>query len=113
MEIDESKSALYTLGIVQVGRGAALPHLLFVDDVLLFCIDTKREGKYLQGILQTYNKATGMETNAPNSALYTSRMDDDLTQDFERLFLFQHLDLMDGMKFLGFTLKDGSLIGCG
>jgi hypothetical protein len=43
-----------------------------------------------------------------SSTLFTSGMDDELSLDFERNFPFQHLDMSEGIKYLGFNLKPNS-----
>jgi hypothetical protein len=48
-------------------RSEALTHLLFVDDVLLFCFGSEREGQCFKNIVQLYNKAIGMEINENKS----------------------------------------------
>jgi hypothetical protein len=48
---------------VRIGRFEALRHLLFIDDVLLFCFGLERGGRCFKNILQLYNKATFMEIN--------------------------------------------------
>jgi hypothetical protein len=49
-----------------------------------------------------------MEVNGTKSALFTSGMDYELSLDIERNFPFGHLDLSEGIKYLGFNLKPNS-----
>jgi len=46
-----------------------------------------------------------MEINANNFDLFTSILDDTWNTRMERIFPFQHLDINEGIKYLGFTLK--------
>jgi uncharacterized protein YciU (UPF0263 family) len=45
-----------------------LPHLLFIDDILLFLNRTEREARKLKEILDIFCVATGMEVNSQKSA---------------------------------------------
>eukprot|EP01018_Ginkgo_biloba_P018081 Gb_04379 [translate_table: standard] len=58
--IKEAKSQRILQGI-KVGRGESITHLLFVDDVLLFCSSSVHKGQSMKDILQLFNAATRME----------------------------------------------------
>jgi hypothetical protein len=57
------------LSNVRIGRELALTHLLFVDDVLYFCLANERDITKLKEVLQLFKKASGMEINEINSTL--------------------------------------------
>jgi hypothetical protein len=46
-----------------------------------------------------------MDINENKSALFTFSLDDTHNTRMERIFPFQHLDINEGVKYLGFTLK--------
>lgn len=91
---------------VNVGRIESLTHLLFVNDVLLFCYGYDREGERYKQILEIYNDVTIMEANVGKSTLFTLNLDDLMIRRWERRFPFQHLDVNKGVKYLGFTLPN-------
>jgi len=55
---------------VKVGRSKVLTHLLFIDDVLLFCSGYESEVHIYLDILLLYSKSTRMEINENKSTLY-------------------------------------------
>jgi hypothetical protein len=90
---------------VRITRSKAPTNLLFVDDVLQFCFGSQREGQCLNNILQLYNKAPSMEIHNNKSAVYTVRLERIQDLGIGGLFPFQHLDMLEGIKCMGFTLK--------
>jgi hypothetical protein len=53
-----------------MGRTKNLSHLLFVDDILIFCSCAKPYGKCLKDILETLCEATGMVINIEKLVIY-------------------------------------------
>jgi hypothetical protein len=102
--IKEAKRQRQLLDI-KVGRSESLTHLLFVDDVLLLCFGNDGELHIFKDILQLYFSTIGMDINENKSALFTFGLDDTHNTRMERFFPFQHLDVNEGVKYLGFTLK--------
>lgn len=45
---------------IRINRSLGITHLLFLDDVLLFCDGTLRDGQKLSEIMDIYCKASGM-----------------------------------------------------
>ena len=58
---------------VKVGKQESLSHLLFIDDVLLLCFGSDKEGDSLHEILKLYGRVVGIEVNDTKSTLYTSK----------------------------------------
>ena len=58
---------------VKVGKRESLSHLLFIDDVLLLCFGSNKEGDSLNEMLTLYGRVVGMEVNDTKSTLYTSK----------------------------------------
>jgi hypothetical protein len=90
---------------IKISHGFYITHLIFVDDILIFCNGTRQDiGKLCDG-LSLFKQATGMEINEQNSSITFSSMDEDeILYCLERL-PFQVLDIDEGMKYLGFLLK--------
>ena len=102
--IKESKSQGSLKG-VQISQHLSLTHLLFMDDVLIFCIGTMRDLHTLNDILVLFSKSTGMEINFVKSTLTTHVLSEE-----EKLMLLNYIpfntsSLEGGLKYLGFHLK--------
>ena len=80
-------------------------HLLFVDDILIFCNGSRQDiAKLCDGLL-LFKQATGMEINEQKSSITFSSMEyEEIIYFLERL-PFQVLDIEEGIKYLGFLLK--------
>ena len=81
-----------------------ITHLLFVDDILLFCNGSIRVGK-LSEILQLFCKATGMILNEQKSTTTTFTLEENITRSLLELFPFINTALDDYLKYLGFKIK--------
>jgi len=90
---------------IQVAPHLYISHLLFVDDVLIFCSGTRGESRTLRDILDLFSKATGMEINAEKSSLTTHRMRPEEVNEISEYFPFTITGLDGGLKYLGFSLK--------
>ena len=90
---------------IQIAPNLNITHLLFVDDVLIFCSGSKGESKVLKEILDLFSKATGMEINAGKSSLTTHMLRPKEESELLRLFPFSSAGLEVGLKYLGFSLK--------
>ena len=64
----------------------SISHLLFVDGILIFCKDSKREAKRLLDILKLFCKATGMQINLQKSSLTTLNLEEDMQRSLQALF---------------------------
>ena len=84
-EIRDAKSH-GTLKGIQISQFLQINHLLFVDDVLIFCSGTVRDSTTTQGILDLFSKATGMEINSRKSALALHLLRVEEEQVFRRIF---------------------------
>ena len=90
---------------IQIAPNLNITHLLFVDDVLIFCSGTRGESRLLQEILELFSKATGMEINNDKSSLTTHMLRPEEEADLMRFFPFNTAGLDEGLKYLGFSLK--------
>jgi len=90
---------------IRVAPNLNITHLLFVDDVLIFCSGCRRESRVLKEILELFSKATGMEINAGKSTLTTNLLRPFEEDELLRLFPYNTAGLDEGLKYLGFSLK--------
>ena len=71
---------------VKVGKRESLSHLLFIDDVLLLCFGSDKEGDSLHEILKLYGKDAGMKVNDTKSTLYTSKYGWGIISNIRKIF---------------------------
>jgi len=90
---------------IHITRELSLTHLLFVDDVLIFCSGSIRETQTLHEILVLFSKATGMDINVGKSTITTHLLRAREREVLGRLFPFSPLRLDEGLSYLGFQLK--------
>jgi hypothetical protein len=90
---------------IKITHGFYISHLLFVDDILIFCDGSRQDiGKLCDGLL-LFKHATGMEINKQKSSITFSSMEDEEILYFLERLPFQSLDIEEGLKYLGFLLK--------
>jgi len=85
-----------------------LNHLLLVDDVLILLDGSIRDSTTFHGILNLFEKATGIVTNQSKSTItltHTSTQEDIIALQF---FHYQLHNLENGLKYLGFRIKPHS-----
>ncbi|XP_030970516.1 uncharacterized protein LOC115990889 [Quercus lobata] len=81
---------------VSICRGAPrVTNLLFVDDSLLFCQATPKEGEVVEEILQTYERALGQSINLEKSLVFFSSN----TTDIQKQQMLQILGVKEVVKF--------------
>ena len=90
---------------IQIAPHFNITHLLFVDDVLIFCPGNRGESRVLQEILELFSKATGMEINNGKSSLTTHLLRLEEEAELSRFFPYNTAGLDEGLKYLGFSLK--------
>ena len=59
-------------GLAASTRGPRISHLFFVDDSLIFCQATEKEGAKVQRILQVYESSSGQQLNRKKTTLFFS-----------------------------------------
>jgi hypothetical protein len=87
-----------------------ITHLLFVDDVLIFCSGRPRDAEKLVDILQLFREATRMVINSQKSSLTLIGLEAGTTTIYKTLFPFPLQDLSLGIKYLGFQLKENKYL---
>ena len=90
---------------VCIGEQLAITHLLFVDDVLIFCSGDRRDTRVLKEILDLFTKATGMDIDFEKSTLTTHLLRPKEELELVENFPFISSGLDVGLKYLGFSLK--------
>ena len=82
-----------------------LSHLLFVDNILLFCDDSKQDVFKLKEVLDLYFFATGILVIIRKSYISLVGMEKEKDIYFTKLFMYQQLNWKPGLKYHCFTLK--------
>ena len=90
---------------IQISQDLKMTHLLFMDDVLIFCSGSVRELNTLYDILKLFSKVTGMEINVGKSTMSTHLLSDMERQEHLTLFPFNVGSLERGLKYPSFYLK--------
>jgi hypothetical protein len=91
--IGEAKSRGEFHGI-SISPTLRISHLLFVDDVLIFCSGLRGDVEKLSSILDLFGRETGMQINAQKSTLSTHLMEEMETTCYKDLFPFNLFPLM-------------------
>jgi hypothetical protein len=81
------------------------PHLLFVDDIMIFGQGSSKEMKSIKKILDIYCKATVMEVNMTKSLMLFNVLEEEVKMQVLNLFPMNYVELDQGVKYLGFKLK--------
>jgi len=92
-------------GGIQLTGGLTITHLLFVDDILIFCNGTRRDSECLLEGLNLFKRATGMIINENKSSLIQNMESLEDLHFLTRLFPFGVDTLDKGLKYLGFRIK--------
>ena len=82
-----------------------MTHLLFVDDILLFCNGTRRDIECLKRGINLFNIVTWMLINIQKSTLTPYLLREPEVRILTNFFLASVSNLQDGFKYLGFHLK--------
>jgi len=90
---------------IKISSSLYLTHLLFVDDVLIFCSGSRRDAETLKSILNLFSKATGMEFNSRKSTISSCLLSDGEIARLKSFFPFETKSIDEGLKYLGFNLK--------
>jgi hypothetical protein len=102
--IMDAKSRRVLRGI-QIGRRISLTHLLFVDDIFLFCYGSDWEIRKMLDILTLYCLGTGMEINKMKSMAYSNALKAHVMRGLRDLIPYQWGKLEEGLKYLGFIIN--------
>ena len=76
-----------------------------MDDILIFCDDSRRGLQILCQGLDLFHSATGMVINEDKSTINWANLSEDAIRSLGMFLRFQSQDLDAGVKYLGFFLK--------
>lgn len=95
---------------ILVGKTLSLTHLLFVDDVLLFCYsDEINLGKLLE-LIDSFCANTRMEVKCNKLACYYKYINRALFHNMETFCPLEKLEIGEGLKYLGFLIKPNNYL---
>jgi hypothetical protein len=102
--IGAAKSRGEFLG-VSLSLTLRISHLLFVDDILIFCSGSRGDAEKLSSILDLSGHATGMQINVQKYTLSTHLMEEEELGVYKEFFTYETNPFDEGLKYLGFHLK--------
>ncbi|KAL0400085.1 UNVERIFIED_CONTAM: putative mitochondrial protein [Sesamum radiatum] len=79
--IKEAELAGHLQGVAVSRRASRISHLLFADDTLIFCQATADAFSCIQQILQSFERASGLQINIHKSAVMFSKNVDGFTRE--------------------------------
>jgi len=93
---------------VKISSLVNIPHLLFVDDVLIMSNAGIIEWKGIIDCINLFCKDTRLQVNSSNIIVYFEGLRETELVPFKNLLAFPFIALNLGFKYLGFFLKTGS-----
>jgi len=90
---------------LRVAISIYISHLDFVDDVLILGTDNYKDWKIFKSILTLFCAVSGMEVNCNKSVFLCRDIDSSTKQNIYVEFNIKFINLEEGMKYLGFSLK--------
>lgn len=82
-----------------------ITHLLFVDDILIFCNSSMQYIDNLFEVLSMFGITTGMQINAKKSTILCINLENEEGRHISQNFVFEMRGFEEGLKQLGFHLK--------
>ena len=90
---------------LELASGLQLTHLLFVDDILLFCNGSRRDVDCLHRGITLFKVTTGMQINLQKSTLSLIHLRAPDMRYMSTIFPVPATNILEGLKYLGFYLK--------
>jgi len=92
-------------GGIKISRELTISHLLFVDDILIFCDGSRRDTDCLVADMDLFKKSTGMMINVAKSNMVITLVSEADLHYMVSKFSFMAQNFDEGIKYLGFHLK--------
>jgi hypothetical protein len=83
---------------IQITPTQRITHLLFVDEILIFCSGFGQDAKILSNILTLFRSTTRMQINIQKSTLSFTELEREEEELYKRLFPFIPQDFSAGLK---------------
>jgi len=90
---------------LQLAQNLHISHLLFVDDILIFCSGSVRDLCALDHILKLFSKETGMDINVGKSTIIPYLLSTEEERVLSKLFPFHTTAFEEGIHYLKFFIK--------
>ena len=90
---------------IKISPQLSLTHLLFVDDVIMFCFRTFEEWVAFKVILDTFCDAYGMLINMDKSCFLHNDLDADTLNRISGFFPYKFEHIHRGFNYLGYFIK--------
>jgi hypothetical protein len=90
---------------LKVERHERLSHLLFEDDILIFCYCVESDGRVLKEIMDLFCDVAGMVINITKHTIFFSNIEVDQCNLIATQFNFPSHELSNILMYLGYVLK--------
>lgn len=90
---------------IKVSKVLAISRLCFVDKIMIFGQGSIKELRITKNILNMCFLATSLEVNMVQSSMLSNELEEEVTTQMLTMLPMKHLDIKQGIKYLGFKLK--------
>ena len=90
---------------IKISANMTLTNLLFVDNVVLFCIGTVDEWMAFDVILETFCAASGMFISLEKSGFLFSDLELGVQRSIHSFLPYKMEPILNGFKYLGYFIK--------
>jgi len=95
---------------IPISQALYITHLLFVDDILLFCDGSRQSIDTLAAGFRLLHVAAGMLVNIGKSTISSSNLSEEDVRRISESLPYRTMALDAGLKYLGFFLKPNSYL---
>lgn len=90
---------------MNLGRDLSIPHLLFVDDILLFRFGSLIQIQLVKETMDLFITTTYVMVSLEKSAIYFSHIEAGLVEKIKRMYNLHQSDFDSKMKYLKYQIK--------